>query len=545
MGRGKKTIADRSFLGLCLAVLLGVCAAASAADFPRRIAIAPFTILGSHEEIRQTVDILPQLVASRLRAMAGAQVVLLPSGEKAPAAAAKKAGLPLVLTGTVTKLGAGYSIDVTVTETDTGKMAGAFFAAAATEDEIIPRLGDLAEDISHKMFGVRTAVRPPPAPAAPPAGPPAPAVAGVPAAVPHAVPSAALPAAAAPAAAAPGKPWVPSSFHRIAGSDVILDVIFGVVAGDIDAHGDGDLFAYGRNTVYVYRLKGNELLPYTQITRPLAHHILGIAAIDLDGDGRKEVLVTDLVEDRLESFVLKRQGDTYEVAADKIPYYLAVLPEWEGKAVVVGQSAGIDVPFFGKFRLLNWNGKGFDAGKTLPQNTDIFPLSEGLPGVSSARFDKEWKLVYTDTRLRLRIVGSRGRPEYTSQSLYGPSLDYFEWGPIDPLEQRRARFPLRKPVRVAKGADGAPLFLIPEVTKGLLDITSGSFKSTRLVLLRWDAGTFATMAATRETDQLISGADFLSSTVGRPGTRVVESVIEQEGNALQKSKSRIFVFRLD
>lgn len=545
MGRGKKRIVGRSFLGLSVVVLLGVFAAASAADFPRRIAIAPFTILGPHEEIRQTVDILPQLVASRLRAMAGAQVLLLPSGEKAPAAAAKKAGLPLVLTGTVTKLGAGYSIDVTVTETDTGKMAGAFFAAAATEDEIIPRLGDLAEDISHKMFGVRAAVRPPPAPAAPPTGPPAPATAGVPAAVPHAGPSGALPAAPAPAAAAPGKPWFPSSFHRVARSDAIPDVILGVVAGDVDAQGDGDVFAYGKNAVYVYRVKGNNVLPYTQINRPLADHLLGIAAIDLDGDGNKEILVTDLVGERVESFVLKRKGDNYEEAAEKIPYYLAVLPDWKGKPAVVGQSAGIDVPFYGKFRLLHWNGKGFDAGTELPQDTDIFPLSQGLPGVSSARFDKEWKLVYTDVRLRLRIVDSRGKPHYTSQGLYGPSLDYFEWGPYDSLEERRPRFAVRKPVRVAKGTGGTPLFLIAEVTKGLLDITSGSFKSTRLVLLRWDGGAFATIAATPEMDQLISGADFLSPTVDRPGSRVVESVIEQEGNVLSKSKSRISVFRLD
>ena len=54
-------------------------------------------------------------------------------------------------------------------------MAGAFFTVAANEDEIIPRLGDLAADISEKMFGVKTMVRAyaPPQAVAPPVSPPA------------------------------------------------------------------------------------------------------------------------------------------------------------------------------------------------------------------------------------------------------------------------------------------------------------------------------------------------------------------------------------
>ncbi|MGZ8447586.1 MAG: hypothetical protein ACXWWM_07380, partial [Candidatus Deferrimicrobiaceae bacterium] len=61
-------------LFLLFTVLLAVAAAASAAEYPRRIAIAPFAVLGPQEEIRQTVDILPRLLSSRLMALAGAEV---------------------------------------------------------------------------------------------------------------------------------------------------------------------------------------------------------------------------------------------------------------------------------------------------------------------------------------------------------------------------------------------------------------------------------------------------------------------------------------
>ena len=180
----KKT-AFRSRSVLAVLVLLTVSSAATAADYPRRIAIAPFTILGPNENIRQTVDILPRLVSSRLMAMTGAEVLLLPPGQGSAEDAAKRAGLPLLLKGSVAKLGTGYSIDVTVTDLTTGQMAGAFFAAAATENEIILRLGDLSADISEKIFGAKVARAyvPPPGyyPAAVPpvaAAPPTPSGAG-------------------------------------------------------------------------------------------------------------------------------------------------------------------------------------------------------------------------------------------------------------------------------------------------------------------------------------------------------------------------------
>src|SRR4030067_1039554 len=67
--------------------------------------------------------------------------------------------------GAPPRLGArGDSLDAPETDPPPGKMAGAFFASAATEDEIIPRLADLAAEISEKLFGVKTAARTYPTP---------------------------------------------------------------------------------------------------------------------------------------------------------------------------------------------------------------------------------------------------------------------------------------------------------------------------------------------------------------------------------------------
>ena len=105
----------RAVLGavLLLSCILTSTLPASAAGYSRRIAIAPFASL-TKEEIGATVSVLPRLLASRLMALAGADVVLLPGGGKDPEAAAKEAKVPLLLQGTVSKLGKGYSVDTTV-----------------------------------------------------------------------------------------------------------------------------------------------------------------------------------------------------------------------------------------------------------------------------------------------------------------------------------------------------------------------------------------------------------------------------------------------
>ena len=165
----------RAVLGavLLLSCVLASPVPASAAGYSRRIAIAPFASL-TKEEIGATVSVLPRLLASRLMALAGADVVLLPAGGKAPEEAAKEAKVPLLLQGTVSKVGKGYSVDATVTDLETGKTAGAFFAAAATEDDIIAQLGVLSGEIAEKLFGVQGAIRATSL-AAPVAAPPAPA----------------------------------------------------------------------------------------------------------------------------------------------------------------------------------------------------------------------------------------------------------------------------------------------------------------------------------------------------------------------------------
>ena len=520
---------------------------ASAAGYSRSIAIAPFVSL-TKEDIGATVSVLPRLLASRLMALAGADVVLLPAGGKAPEVAAKEAKVPLLLQGTVSKVGKGYSVDTTVTDLETGKPAGAFFAAAATEDDIIAQLGVLSGEISEKLFGVQGAIRAtaPPAPLADsPAPSMVPASAGIPSigSVPVAAAQASPPA---PVPATPAEGWTPSSIKKMGQSDKIADEIYGVVAGDVDADGNGEVVTWGRNTIYVYRVKGDEILPYTRISRSIQNHFLNVETIDLDGDGKKDLVVSNLQGDRMTSFVLLRKGDGFVETSGTTRHHLVVLRDWNGRNIVAGQRQGFSEPFQGKIYAMKWDGKSLSEGELLPLDTAILPVSGGgVYSLSPWPSAKDGRWLYVDVEEKLRVLDAGGKSVYKSKDNFGTPADGFEYGEINRLEGRYPTLSLRRAARAVAGSGGEPLVVCTDTRKGPLQRLIGAIESSRVVILLRDGGGFTERAASPKSDFFYSGLDLLPTGGLRRGGRIIASVIEQSGSAFKDKVSRLVLLQVE
>ena len=551
--RGRAALGAAFFLCIVVASI----SRASAAGYPRRIAVAPF-VSSAKEDIGTTVAVLPRLLASRLMALAGADVLLLPAEAKSPEEAAREAKYPLLLQGTVSKLGKGYSVDTTVTDLATGASAGAFFAAAPTEDDIIPQLGVLSGEIAEKLFGVQgaaKAVSPQPAPPASPVAPPAglAEIAALPIA--SATPAAqatgpssqtAVPSSRAIVPADPAEWWIPSSMKKIGQSDKVADELYGVVAGDVDAEGNGDVITWGRNIIYVYRVKGVEILPYTRISRGISHHFLNVCAIDLDGDGKKDLVVTDLEGDRLLSFVMLRKGDGFVEIPGTVPYHFTVLRGWNGKTVLAGQRGGVVEPFQGKIHVMKWDGKILSEGEALPLDTGILPISAGgVYTLSPGEFGKDGQWLYVDVEEKLRVLDAKGKPVYKSKEKFGSGADGFEYGEISRMEQTRPVMTLRTPPGVAQGKKGNHLILVNEVKKGILKGMIHTFEATRLVILAWEGGGVAVRASSPWSDFFYSGSEPLPPGEVRRGGMAIASVIEQSGSAFKEKSSRLELFRIE
>jgi hypothetical protein len=329
--------------------------------------------------------------------------------------------------------------------------------------------------------------------------------------------------------------------EKVAESGKIVDELHGVVAGDVDSEGNGEVIAYGRKGIHLYRVSGSEILPKARITDGIPGQILNVEAVDLDGDGEKEIVVTGIDGEDLRSTVLKKKGETFGKVADRLPYYLVLLPDWQGKEVLAGQQQGDDSPFHGKLYAMVWDGKTLRMGEALPGDTLRAPLSSGILGLSSAGFGEEWKWIYTDTNDNLRILGAGGVPEYKTDADFGWSGDSFEWGIYLP-RVGKTRYYVRKAARVSPGPGGRPLILVPKAEQGSLNMEFSS-KTTRLVLLRWDGGEFIETAGTPKGDRAYSAADFLSPSGLRRGGSAIASIIEQPDGVIKGGISRLVLFR--
>ncbi|HWS16121.1 MAG TPA: hypothetical protein VN450_08025, partial [Candidatus Methylomirabilis sp.] len=319
--------------------------------------------------------------------------------------------------------------------------------------------------------------------------------------------------------------------------------LYGVTALDSGPEGEGLVVSWGSNVLYFYRVKGAEVLPFSRITKERMVHFLNVDAADIDGDGVKELLATCMVGDQVRSFVYRKGKDAYSEAAGNIPYFLAAVNDAQGKPVAVGQSRGIDHPFRGKLYRMTWDGKTLKEGESLPADTDIKPLNQGILGLSAGKFGGVWQWAYTDEDSRLRVLDPAGKTVFVSKEKYGAGIDLFEWGKFDRQEQKRMQFFLRKAARVSDGAEGKPILLISEVDKGTLNLAR-SWEKSRLVLLQWEDGSFSEKAGTKMEGRFSSGADFLSLPL-RKGGGIIASVIEQEGSAFKDKISRLVLYRAE
>ena len=292
-------------------------------------------------------------------------------------------------------------------------------------------------------------------------------------------------------------------------------------------------------------MKGSDVLPYTRISRSIQNHFLNVDAIDLDGDGKKDLVVTNLEADRVTSFVLLRRGDGFVEGPGTFPYHLVVLREWNGKTLVAGQRQGFSEPFQGKIHAMKWDGKSLSEGEVLPLDTAILPVSGGgVYSLSPWPSAKDGRWLYVDVEGKLRVLDAGGKSVYKSKDNFGP-VDGFEYGERDRLEGRYPMFPLRRSPRAVAGSGGESLVVVTEIRKGALTKLMGTIESSRVVMLQWDGGGFIERAASPKSDFFYTGVDLLQTGGLRRGGRIIASMIEQSGSAFKDRMSRLELLQVE
>lgn len=196
--------------------------------------------------------------------------------------------------------------------------------------------------------------------------------------VPAPAPAAAAAAGGAPAAAGPG-PAVAAPIAD-AGEYVVRELAAparALAAGDILGEGRLELVLTDGKKLSLYRWEEKSLVWRWDEDGRRGRRVLSLDAADLDGDGRVEVLVTQVLQGRVTSELRRWRDGALQVEGTAEGLYLRALPRHGRPALLVGQRAGVGEVLGGRVEQYRLSGESFEpvAGGALPEGVGIFGLA--------------------------------------------------------------------------------------------------------------------------------------------------------------------------
>jgi len=285
----------------CLGLILtsaGVCRADQIKAY-----LAGFVATGAQNK-DELQAVLQSMLLSRLN---GERVAVVPTAEEAD----------ISVTGSYVAFGKSFSLDV-VAKSRTGGVVTSAFVQGEKEEELIPALGKLAQDLT---AGIVKGYRPQPV-AAPARRS---AAGGI-----EMINASGL-------EKSPAQPWI---------SQRIPLVMTAIAEGSALGDGGQELFIAGDHVLQLYR-QGKQLQLLAETTLPRELKILTIDSADLDSDGAPELYVTLWNGSALVSQVYVTADDKLKLLADKLPYFFRAIALKGGKKKIFTQEMNSDNDFYG------------------------------------------------------------------------------------------------------------------------------------------------------------------------------------------------------
>ncbi len=160
---------------------------------------------------------------------------------------------------------------------------------------------------------------------------------------------------------------------------------FGIAVGDVTGDGNNETVLLGQNKIHVLSYTDRQLKSLAEFETSPNLMLLHVDLIDLNKDGRSEIIVAAYINKEAASFILEYNNGKLTVKADRIKYYLtvaAVPPEFN-RILVGGKSHRRDLFQKGVYEMI-YSGSGVQAAskinlpaKANPFNFAFYPEESG------------------------------------------------------------------------------------------------------------------------------------------------------------------------
>jgi hypothetical protein len=168
----------------------------------------------------------------------------------------------------------------------------------------------------------------------------------------------------------------------------LTDALLAVAAGDLDGDRRPEVVGITDSEVIVYRWNDRQLTPIARIGGQSFVRNLHLDVGDVNGGGRAQIFVTALssvpeglkLRNSLRSFVLELRGDKLVRIADGLDYFLRLLagPGIDAP-ILIAQRMGSPAPFEGPIVRLSWSGERYVEERPLSLPAQVKGLYDFAP----------------------------------------------------------------------------------------------------------------------------------------------------------------------
>ena len=430
-----------------------------------------------------------------------------------------RAGADYVVLGSITKIGNYISLDARLISITEEKPPLGVYTQHKGIDDVMTKIGDFAQDIGFRIIGRRAMT-------ARPSDPRYPSI------------------------IQPGRDIgrVGPEGLEFKKSQTFNFEIKGLDIGDVDGDKKNEIVVMDNHNIYVFKYDGDKLSLFRKIETGYQHNFLTLDVADVNRNGYAEIIVTSVVEDNLQSFIIEYEQGEFRKITRKAGWFFRVLEHPKDGPVLMGQQMGSEGLFVGSIYKFVWKKNSFEKGPKMP-----FPKEASIFGLTIANFRVQGAtdIITISDRGHLIVETIDGKFSWRSKERFGGTNNYYDTKKKkDPVYRPgeapdwRIYIPGRIIIKDLDG-DGSNELIINKnysSSSGLLDRVR-AFDSGEIVNLIWDDGSLKVNWKTRELNGYIT--DYQTKDADNDGNEdLVVTVVDLEGVTDKKGTSNILFFKL-
>ncbi|MGZ3577990.1 MAG: FG-GAP-like repeat-containing protein [Syntrophales bacterium] len=551
-------------LSLCLALLL-MAYGSLAAKGEKTVAVLPFSVHSAEsiDYVKQGIwDMLSSRIAvtDKREVISKDSVIQAMKGKEGKDLAlqdiyglGKKMNADFVVYGSITKFGNSMSIDGKLVDIAANKSTVSLFTQSQGMDEVIVKINDFARNIDNHILGtVPPSFAPPPVSAVAPAPPQqtpqdsreSEIIGGM-----KKSKKGTYTAVINPDFITAARPLDRKGFWM---SPKFSTEFRGMDIGDVMGDGKNKVVIIDTHNVMIYQKKDKDIVLLQKIPGKSSENYLAVDVADINRNGVKEIFVTCMERDWVNSFVLEYKDGQFIKIASKLPWYMRVIDTPAGP-ILLGQTRGMDQPFNTPIHEIVWEDGKYKEGKKMkiPLGLSVYGLTIDNLGTGGgekiiALDNYDYLNIYEPTELPLmnlnRLGGSPLRV-YKSDDNYGGSNTVIENLSL-PVDAEYKWTYINSRILTTEGKDGKREIIIVKNLSAVGRVLKNvkMFTSSEIYDLEWDGLGLVENWKTRKISGYV--ADYQLKDIDNDGQKqIVLALVLSVGTSLQ-DKSVIVAYKM-